>query len=80
VRLESGSIQSTISDIRAVLTVGLLMFVIWSAIPAIGALLLGLWLRREMRRGGAPPAVSPPAVSPPAAGSDDAPTTATPTR
>ena len=68
VRLESGSIQSTISDIRTVLTVVLLMFVVWSAIPAVGALAFGLWLRREVRRGGAtPPAAAPPAAAPPAA-------------
>ena len=77
VRLESGSIQSTISDIRAVLTLVLLMFVVWSAIPAIGALLLGLWLRREMRRGGTPPAVAAGCRAA-GTGSDDAPTTATP--
>jgi hypothetical protein len=75
-RLESGSIQSTLSDIRAVLTVVLLMFVVWSAIPAVGALALGLWLRRELRRPVAPPAGPPPAAAPPASGSDDAPTTA----
>ncbi len=56
VRLESGSIQATMSDIRVVLTVVLLMFVAWSAIPAAGALLLGLWLRRELGPGEPPPA------------------------
>jgi hypothetical protein len=73
VRLESGTIQSTLSDIRTVLTVVLLMFVVWSAIPAVGALALGLWLRREVRRGGAVP---PPAAVGPVA--DDAPTKAMP--
>ena len=73
VRLESGNIQSTISDIRAVLTVVLLMFVVWSAIPAVGALVLGLWLRREVRRGGTAPPVAVGGAAP-----DDTPTKATP--
>ena len=77
VRLESGNIQSTISDIRTVLTVVLLMFVVWSAIPAVGALMFGLWLRREVRRGGATPAARH-GCAPPAPGPEDAPTTTTP--
>jgi len=73
-RLESGTIQSTFSDIRTVLTVVLVMFVVWSAIPAVGALALGLWLRRELTRGGgAPPAAVVVGASP-----DDTPTKATP--
>jgi hypothetical protein len=69
VRLDSGGIQSTIADLRLVLTVVLLMFVAWSAVPAVGALILGLWLRREVARG------EPPA---PVVAADDAPTRATP--
>ena len=73
-RLESGTIQSTFSDIRTVLTVVLVMFVVWSAIPAIGALALGLWLRRELTRGGR----APPAAVVGGASTDDTPTKATP--
>ena len=36
------------------------MFVVWSAIPAVGALAFGLWLRREVRRGGATPSAAAP--------------------
>jgi hypothetical protein len=82
VRLENGGIQSTIADFRVVLTIVLLMFVAWSAIPAAGALILGLWLRREVGPADGPP---PKAVVRAGAGpddvvaADDAPTKATPT-
>jgi hypothetical protein len=49
-RLRSGVIEDSLEDIQVVIAVMLLMFVVWSAVPAVGALAFGLWLRRELRR------------------------------
>jgi hypothetical protein len=43
--LASGFIQDTFDDVRILLIVLVLVLVLWTAIPAIGALVLGLWLR-----------------------------------
>ena len=45
-RVRSGFIQGGLDDLRAVLVVTVLVFVGWTAVPAVGALLLGIWLRR----------------------------------
>lgn len=47
-RVRAGFIQESLDDIRAVLTVAIAVLVGWAAIPAMGALLLGLWLRRTV--------------------------------
>jgi len=49
-RLRSGVIQESLADQQAVVTILILVFVMWTAVPAIGALLLGFWLRRELGR------------------------------
>ena len=33
----------------------LLLFAAWSTVPAVGALALGIWLRRELERSGDEP-------------------------
>ena len=38
----------TVADVQAIITVTLLVFTAWTAVPAIGALGLGLWLRKEV--------------------------------
>jgi hypothetical protein len=50
-RLESGVIEESLADIQALVTVLMLLFVMWTAVPAIGALGLGWWIRTELRRG-----------------------------
>jgi hypothetical protein len=50
--LRAGAGQS-VDDIRAVIIIVLLVLVSWTAVPAIGALALGMWLRRTV----APPSV-----------------------
>ena len=40
-------------DIQMVIVVVLLLFTAWSVVPAVGALVVGLWLRRELERSGA---------------------------
>ena len=47
-RVRSGFIQGGLDDLRAVLVVTVLVFVGWTAVPAVGALMLGIWLRRTL--------------------------------
>lgn len=47
-RVRSGFIQGGLDDLRAVLVVTVLVFVGWTGVPAVGALLLGIWLRRTL--------------------------------
>ena len=47
-RVRSGFIQGGLEDLRAVLVLTILVFVGWTAVPAVGALLLGVWLRRTL--------------------------------
>jgi hypothetical protein len=47
-RLRSGVIDDSLGDVQAVIAILLLLFVTWSVVPAVGALVLGVWLRREM--------------------------------
>ena len=46
-RLRPGLGQDSLADLQQVIAITLLMFAAWSFVPAIGALGLGLWLRRE---------------------------------
>jgi hypothetical protein len=50
-RLKSGVLQESLSDLQAVVTILILVFVMWAVVPALGALGLGIWLRRELRAG-----------------------------
>lgn len=45
-RVRSGFIQSGLDDLRAVLVATILVLLAWTAVPAVGALLFGIWLRR----------------------------------
>jgi small-conductance mechanosensitive channel len=47
-RIRTGFIQDGLDDLRAVLLMTILVFVGWTAVPAIGALALGVWLRRTL--------------------------------
>ena len=51
-RLRSGVIEASLDDVQVVVGVILLLMVAWTSVPAAGALVVGLWLRRELR---APP-------------------------
>ena len=44
-RLRTGI--GTVADVQAIVTVALLVFTAWTAVPAVGALGLGWWLRHE---------------------------------
>jgi methyl-accepting chemotaxis protein len=45
-RLDAGI--GTVADVQAVITVTLLVFSAWTAVPALGAIGLGLWLRKQL--------------------------------
>jgi hypothetical protein len=47
-RLRSGMVQDGVEDVRALLLLALVAFLAWTAVPAVGALALGWWLRREL--------------------------------
>jgi hypothetical protein len=49
-RLGSGVDQDSLGDVQLVIAVTLLVFAAWSFVPAVGALVLGVWLRRELGR------------------------------
>jgi hypothetical protein len=45
-QLRTGIVQDSLDDVRVTVTVFLLVLVVWTAVPAVGALVLGFWLRR----------------------------------
>lgn len=49
-RLGSGVIDDSLGDLQRVISVTLLVLAVWSLVPTIGALVLGVWLRRELGR------------------------------
>jgi len=49
-RLGPSAGPDSIGDVQQVIAITLLMFAAWSFVPAAGALVLGLWLRRELAR------------------------------
>ena len=51
-RLRGGIIQESLADQQAVVTILILVFVMWTLVPAVGALLLGVWIRRELGQAG----------------------------
>lgn len=42
--------QDAFGEVQQVIAIALLMFAAWSFVPAVGALALGVWLRRELGR------------------------------
>lgn len=51
-RLRSGVIEDSFGDVQSVILVMLLVFTALSVVPAVGALVLGLWLQGELERDG----------------------------
>ena len=47
--LRGGVIEDGLADVQSLLTLLFVLLITWTAVPAIGALLVGLWLRRELR-------------------------------
>lgn len=49
-RLRAGVVEDSLGELQRLISVTLLVFTAWSMLPALGALVLGVWLRREVRR------------------------------
>jgi hypothetical protein len=49
-RLRSGVVDDSLGELQLLISVTLLVFTAWSLLPALGALALGAWMRRELRR------------------------------
>ena len=47
-RLRSGVIEDSFGDVQQVILIMLLVFTALSVVPAVGAIVLGVWLRREL--------------------------------
>jgi hypothetical protein len=47
-RLDAGVIGDSLGDIQRIMSVTLLVLTIWLVVPALGALVLGIWLRRTL--------------------------------
>jgi len=50
-RLRSGVVEDSLGDVQAVMTVLCFLLTAWTAVPAVGALIVGVWLRRELTPG-----------------------------
>jgi hypothetical protein len=50
-QLGSGVVDDSLGDLQRVISITLLVFTAWSLVPTIGALVLGLWLRRTLAPG-----------------------------
>ena len=57
--LRSGVVEDSLGDVLALVTVLTLVLVMWTAMPAVGGLILGLWLRRRLERPTIAPAQTP---------------------
>ncbi len=47
-RLRSGVVEASVEDVRVVIVVMLLLLMALSVVPAVGALVFGFWLRRQL--------------------------------
>ena len=52
-RLRSGVVEDSMADVQFLVVVMLLLMAAWAAVPAAGALVFGVWLRRELERSAA---------------------------
>lgn len=48
--LGSGAVEDVLGDVQLIIVVTLLVFAAWSVVPAVGALVAGIWLRQELER------------------------------
>lgn len=48
-RLGAGVVEDSLGDLQRLISATLLVLAAWSMVPAVGALVLGAWLRRELR-------------------------------
>ncbi|MGK2850060.1 MAG: hypothetical protein ACSLFN_04010 [Candidatus Limnocylindrales bacterium] len=46
--LRDGVVEDSLADVQSILTVLFLLLLVWTALPAVAALALGWWIRREL--------------------------------
>lgn len=51
-RLGSGVVEDSLADVHVAIVLMLFVLTAWAALPAIGALVLGVWLQRQLEAGG----------------------------
>jgi hypothetical protein len=51
-RLASGVVEDSLADVHVAIVLMLFVLTAWAAVPAIGALVLGVWLRRQLEAAG----------------------------
>jgi hypothetical protein len=51
-RLRSGVVEDSLADVHVAIVLMLFVLTAWAAVPAVGALMLGVWLRRQLEQGG----------------------------
>jgi ABC-type transporter Mla subunit MlaD len=60
-RLRSGVVEDSLADVHVAIVLMLFVLTAWAAVPAIGAIVLGVWLRRRLEAaGGQAPAAAAP--------------------
>ena len=51
-RLGSGVVEDPLADVHVAIVLMLFVLTAWAAVPAVGALVLGVWLRRQLEAAG----------------------------
>ena len=51
-RLRSGVVEDSLADVHVAILLLLFVLTAWAAVPAVGALVFGVWLRRELEAAG----------------------------
>jgi hypothetical protein len=65
-RLGSGVVEDSLADVHVAILLLLFVLTAWVAVPAVGALVFGVWLRRQLEAaGGQTPADGTPAATVP---------------
>jgi hypothetical protein len=49
-RVRSGVVEESLADVHLIVVAMLLLLTLWAAVPAAGAVVFGVWLRRELER------------------------------
>jgi hypothetical protein len=62
-RLRSGTVEDSLADVHVAILLMLVVLTAWAAVPAVGALVFGVWLRRQLEAAGGP-APAPAARAP----------------
>jgi len=59
-RLRSGVVEDSLADVHVAIVLMLFVLTAWAVVPAVGALVLGVWLRRQLEPAGRAPTAPEP--------------------